>query len=73
MSNETVESHVYHHQVREEGIPTINVTLTKNSKGVNVEVTINGAHSPEEAANLIKETLLKVKKEAEALQPEEAV
>lgn len=49
------DQHVYHHSDPKR--PTVNVTVTRNTKGLGWEVTVNGAESPEEAVALAEETI----------------
>jgi len=45
------------------GDPSINAKLIENSKGFNIEITVQGATDAEMATRLIKETYAKLKSE----------
>ena len=49
------DQHIYHHQANDG--PRVNVKAEKNSRGVNFEATVLNAGSPEEALDLLRETM----------------
>jgi hypothetical protein len=55
------DQHIYHHNANDG--PRVNVKAEKNSRGVNYEATVIGAHSPEEAMALLRETVAALEKE----------
>lgn len=51
----TADQHVYHHTDPKPA--TVNVTVTRNTKGIGWEVSVNGAADPTEAMDLIRTTV----------------
>jgi len=56
----TNAQHIFHHGNNE---PSINAKLVQNTKGFNIEITVQGASTPEEAKRLIDETYLLLSKQ----------
>ncbi len=58
--------HHYHHSENAPAPVKVNAKVEQNSRGLNYEVTVTGASTPEEAARLAKEAMQRLKAEFEA-------
>ncbi len=58
--------HHYHHYENAPAPVKVNAKVEQNSRGLNYEVTVTGASTPEEAARLAKEAMQRLKAEFEA-------
>ncbi len=58
--------HHYHHYENALAAPRVNAKVEQNSRGMNYEVTVTSASTPEEAARLAKEAIQRLKAEFEA-------
>ncbi len=59
------EVHYYHHYDNDPAPAKVNAKVEQNSRGMNYEVTVTGASTPEEAARLAKEAMQRLKAEFE--------
>ncbi len=59
------ELHHYHHYENVPAGPRINAKVEQNIRGINYEVTVTSASTPEEAARLAKEAMQRLKAEFE--------
>ncbi len=57
--------HHYHHYENAPAAVKVNAKVEQNSRGINYEVTVTSAASPEEAARLAKEAMQRLKAEFE--------
>ncbi len=57
--------HHYHHYENAPAPVKVNAKVEQNSRGLNYEVTVTGASTPEEAARLAKEAMQRLKAEFE--------
>ncbi len=57
--------HHYHHYENSPASARVNAKVEQNSRGLNYEVTVTGASTPEEAARLAKEAMRQLKAEFE--------
>ncbi len=57
--------HYYHHYDNSPAGPRVNAKVEQNSRGMNYEVTVTSASTPEEAARLAKEAMQRLKAEFE--------
>ncbi len=57
--------HHYHHYENAPASVKVNAKVEQNSRGLNYEVTVTGASTPEEAARLAKEAMQRLKAEFE--------
>ncbi len=58
--------HHYHHYENAPAAVKVNAKVEQNSRGINYEVTVTSAGSPEEAARLAKEAMQRLKAEFES-------
>lgn len=56
----TTDQHVYHHT--DPRPATVNVTVTRNTKGIGWEVTVNGATEPIHAVALAEEAITELRR-----------
>ncbi len=57
--------HHYHHYENAPAAVKVNAKVEQNSRGMNYEVTVTGASTPEEAARLAKEAMQRLKAQFE--------
>ncbi len=57
--------HHYHHHENAPAPLKVNAKVEQNSRGINYEVTVTSASSPEEAARLAREAMQRLKAEFE--------